>query len=546
MAGRREKLRRVGIIPEYRGFTPDGLASGDAIDMTIDELEVLRLCDLEGLNQEAVAQQMGIARATVAAICSRAHRKVANALVNGRALSIEGGNIAYSPITTTTAAWPVKEVSTMRVATTYDNGNIFMHFGRSEQFKIYDIQDGKVLNEQVVGTGGTGHGALVGLLTNGRLFDEREHVAHAEDARGHAVGVEGLDLVELFAGADELDGLAGHRLDGERRAASGVAVELGEHDAVDVEVSSNAVAALTASWPVMASTTSRISSGLTASLTALSSSISCLVDVQAAGGIEEDHVVAVVDGVRRPPWRYRPGSSAPSRRQARRAVADDLQLLDGGGTVDVAGGEQRLFALLFEGPASLAPLVVLPAPCRPTSMTTVGGCEPKVSFCVSPPMSAVSSSLTILTTFWAGVRLSSTSAPTQRSVVFGDEVLDDLVVDVGLEQRHADLAHGFLDVGLGQVGPCRAAAHAQDRKLEFLGHGHGDTALSRSVELCHDNTVQAKRLVKLERLVQTVLACRGIDYEYDRDRHGAGGHIGGALTRHVDHLGARADGRRCR
>ena len=112
MAGRREKLRHVGIIPEYRGFTPDGLASGDAIDMTVDELEVLRLCDLEGLNQEAVAQHMGIARTTVAAICSRAHRKVANALVNGRAIVIEGGNIAYSPITTTTAAWPAKEVDT--------------------------------------------------------------------------------------------------------------------------------------------------------------------------------------------------------------------------------------------------------------------------------------------------------------------------------------------------------------------------------------------------------------------------------------------------
>lgn len=167
MVGRREKLRRVGIIPEYRGFTPDGLASGDAINMTVDELEVLRLCDLGGLSQEEVAQHMGIARATVAAICSRAHRKVANALVNGRAIVIEGGNIAYSPITTTTAAWPAKEVDTMRVATTYDNGNIFMHFGRSEQFKIYDIQDGKVLNEQVVGTGGTGHGALAGLLANG-------------------------------------------------------------------------------------------------------------------------------------------------------------------------------------------------------------------------------------------------------------------------------------------------------------------------------------------------------------------------------------------
>ena len=169
MAGRREKLRRVGIIPEYRGFTPDGLASGDAIDMTVDELEVLRLCDLEGLNQEAVAQQMGIARATVAAICSRAHRKVANALVNGRALSIEGGNIAYSPTPTTTAIWPAKEVGTMRVATTYDNGNIFMHFGRSEQFKIYEVADGAIESTHVLENNGEGHGALVTLL-------QQEHV----------------------------------------------------------------------------------------------------------------------------------------------------------------------------------------------------------------------------------------------------------------------------------------------------------------------------------------------------------------------------------
>ena len=97
MAGRREKLRRVGIIPEYRGFTPDGLASGDAIDMTVDELEVLRLCDLEGLNQEAVALHMGIARATVAAISSRAHRKVANALVNGRATRASKAATSHTP-----------------------------------------------------------------------------------------------------------------------------------------------------------------------------------------------------------------------------------------------------------------------------------------------------------------------------------------------------------------------------------------------------------------------------------------------------------------
>ena len=77
----------------------------------------------------------------------------------------------------------------MRVATTYDNGNIFMHFGRSEQFKIYDIQHGKVLNEQVVGTGGTGHGALAGLCgRQGQLRRLRRgtHCRHARaDRRGH-------------------------------------------------------------------------------------------------------------------------------------------------------------------------------------------------------------------------------------------------------------------------------------------------------------------------------------------------------------------------
>ena len=42
----------------------------------------------------------------------------------------------------------------MRVAVTYDNGNIFGHFGRTEQFKVYDIEDGRVVNSQILGTDG--------------------------------------------------------------------------------------------------------------------------------------------------------------------------------------------------------------------------------------------------------------------------------------------------------------------------------------------------------------------------------------------------------
>ena len=52
----------------------------------------------------------------------------------------------------------------MRVAVTYENGQIFQHFGHTEQFKIYDVEDGKILTSEVVDTNGSGHGALAGVL----------------------------------------------------------------------------------------------------------------------------------------------------------------------------------------------------------------------------------------------------------------------------------------------------------------------------------------------------------------------------------------------
>lgn len=52
----------------------------------------------------------------------------------------------------------------MRIAVTYENGQIFQHFGRTEQFKIYDVEDGTVTASRVIGTDGNGHGALAGFL----------------------------------------------------------------------------------------------------------------------------------------------------------------------------------------------------------------------------------------------------------------------------------------------------------------------------------------------------------------------------------------------
>ena len=54
----------------------------------------------------------------------------------------------------------------MKIAVTYDNGNIFQHFGKTEFFKVYEVEDNKVVSSEVIGSNGTGHGALAGLLAD--------------------------------------------------------------------------------------------------------------------------------------------------------------------------------------------------------------------------------------------------------------------------------------------------------------------------------------------------------------------------------------------
>ena len=53
---------------------------------------------------------------------------------------------------------------TMKIAVTYDNGQVFQHFGHTEHFKIYDIENGKIVKSEVVGNNGFGHGSLAGYL----------------------------------------------------------------------------------------------------------------------------------------------------------------------------------------------------------------------------------------------------------------------------------------------------------------------------------------------------------------------------------------------
>ncbi len=54
----------------------------------------------------------------------------------------------------------------MKIAVTYESGEIFQHFGHSQAFKVYEVKDNEVVNSEVVSTNGSGHGALAGMLLN--------------------------------------------------------------------------------------------------------------------------------------------------------------------------------------------------------------------------------------------------------------------------------------------------------------------------------------------------------------------------------------------
>ena len=84
------KWRKVCSRPRCTQFSPPQ-AEGGSVQMTVDEYETIRLIDLEELTQEECARRMEVARTTVQAIYQNARRKLANCIVNGRALTIDGG-----------------------------------------------------------------------------------------------------------------------------------------------------------------------------------------------------------------------------------------------------------------------------------------------------------------------------------------------------------------------------------------------------------------------------------------------------------------------
>jgi len=88
--------RHIAGIPDKNYFKPKGIPSSllEEMILTLDEFEAVRLADFEGLYQDQAAVKMGISRQTFGRIIKSAHKKIADVLINGKALKIEGGEIS--------------------------------------------------------------------------------------------------------------------------------------------------------------------------------------------------------------------------------------------------------------------------------------------------------------------------------------------------------------------------------------------------------------------------------------------------------------------
>lgn len=176
---RPRKCRKVCHLPPVGEFVAAGGAENAFIVLTVDEYECIRLVDYQGFSQEACAEYMQVSRATAQLICDTARKKLAAALVNGQGIRIAGGDYRLcdgQEAHCGCGGCPKHKLiqyeicekgeQTMRIAVTYENEQISQHFGHTEKFKIYDVDEGKITAKTVVNTNGQGHGALAAVLQN--------------------------------------------------------------------------------------------------------------------------------------------------------------------------------------------------------------------------------------------------------------------------------------------------------------------------------------------------------------------------------------------
>ncbi|MDD2971099.1 MAG: NifB/NifX family molybdenum-iron cluster-binding protein [Lachnospiraceae bacterium] len=161
---RPNKSRFVCRGPSHTEFHTVPEHSSIKILLSVEEYEVLRLIDYSNRSQQETACQMGVSRTTIQALYSSARKKLSRFLVEGTSLQIQGGNYTLCGQSKSCHALKKEGENNMKIAVTYENGQVFQHFGHTEQFKVYEAENGSIKSSKIVDTNGQGHGALAGFL----------------------------------------------------------------------------------------------------------------------------------------------------------------------------------------------------------------------------------------------------------------------------------------------------------------------------------------------------------------------------------------------
>lgn len=172
------RCRRICDVPQVDKFCPNGGEDVEPILLTLDEYEVIRLVwssrPTSGVPRKWTFPALPCRRFT------KAHgARSQRVLSTGNRCTSPGGNYricggqeaAHCGRCCRTQRANIEKSgknckgdSIMKIAVTYENGQIFQHFGHTEQFKLYEAVDGKITHAKVVDTNGSGHGALAGFL----------------------------------------------------------------------------------------------------------------------------------------------------------------------------------------------------------------------------------------------------------------------------------------------------------------------------------------------------------------------------------------------
>jgi predicted DNA-binding protein (UPF0251 family)/predicted Fe-Mo cluster-binding NifX family protein len=142
------KDRIVMDKPSCCKFIPEKIKVDGSVKLSLDELDVIRKCDYERLSQENCANAMKISRTTVQRIYASARTKIAEALVLGKILEIDGGHVHLmdeSELVNQSYINEKGEVN-MKIAIGIDGDKVASHFGHCNDFRIIEVVDNKVVS----------------------------------------------------------------------------------------------------------------------------------------------------------------------------------------------------------------------------------------------------------------------------------------------------------------------------------------------------------------------------------------------------------------